>query len=135
MLAREPSAGATRSTERRVASSSVCRCRAGGASALSATRSAGYDWIGLFMGRLAPQRWTCIGACLELYRRLGVPHQRLRHRPARLRHLAARPDHAGALPVGSRFRVLTSDDRESEAPGASGRPAGRRGLSVNRGAA
>jgi len=34
--------------------------------------SAGYDWLGLFMGRLASHRWTCIGACLELYRRLGV---------------------------------------------------------------
>jgi len=34
--------------------------------------SSGYDWMGLFMGRLAPHRWTCIGACLELYRRLGV---------------------------------------------------------------
>jgi len=32
----------------------------------------GYDWLGLFMGRLARDRWTCIGACLELYRRLGV---------------------------------------------------------------
>lgn len=32
----------------------------------------GYDWFGLFMGRLAPDRWTCIGACLELYRRLGI---------------------------------------------------------------
>lgn len=39
---------------------------------VAATRSSGYDWIGLFMGRLAPHRWTCIGACLELYRRLGV---------------------------------------------------------------
>jgi hypothetical protein len=35
-------------------------------------RASGYDWLGLFMGRLAPHRWTCIGACLELYRRLGV---------------------------------------------------------------
>ena len=25
------------------------------------------------MGRLTQDRWTCIGACLELYRRLGVP--------------------------------------------------------------
>jgi hypothetical protein len=24
------------------------------------------------MGRLAEDRWTCIGACLELYERLGV---------------------------------------------------------------
>jgi hypothetical protein len=37
------------------------------------SHTAGYDWLGLFMGRLAPYRWTCIGACLELYRRLGVP--------------------------------------------------------------
>jgi hypothetical protein len=35
-------------------------------------RADGYDWLGLFMGRLAPHRWTCIGACLELYRRAGV---------------------------------------------------------------
>jgi hypothetical protein len=37
-----------------------------------AVRASGYDWLGLFMGRLAPDRWTCIGACLELYRRLGI---------------------------------------------------------------
>jgi hypothetical protein len=36
------------------------------------TRSVGYDWVGLLMGRLAQHRWTCIGACLELYRRLDV---------------------------------------------------------------
>jgi hypothetical protein len=35
-------------------------------------QSSGYDWLGLFMGRLAPHRWTCIGACLELYERLGI---------------------------------------------------------------
>jgi len=35
-------------------------------------RSSGYDWLGLFMGRLARNRWTCIGACLELYERLGL---------------------------------------------------------------
>jgi hypothetical protein len=34
--------------------------------------SSGYDWLGLFMGRLARERWTCIGACLEMYRRLGL---------------------------------------------------------------
>lgn len=32
----------------------------------------GYDWLGLFTGRRAPSHWTCIGACLELYARLGV---------------------------------------------------------------
>jgi hypothetical protein len=37
-----------------------------------ALHSSGYDWLGLFMGRLTEDRWTCIGACLELYRRLGV---------------------------------------------------------------
>lgn len=37
-----------------------------------AAHTSGYDWLGLFMGRLAPDRWTCIGACLELYERLGV---------------------------------------------------------------
>src|SRR5690606_15214766 len=29
-----------------------------------ALHTSGYDWIGLFMGRLADGRWTCIGACL-----------------------------------------------------------------------
>jgi hypothetical protein len=37
-----------------------------------ALHASGYDWLGLFMGRLADDRWTCIGACLELYERLGV---------------------------------------------------------------
>lgn len=37
-----------------------------------ALHASGYDWLGLFMGRLATDRWTCIGACLELYERLGV---------------------------------------------------------------
>lgn len=37
-----------------------------------ALHTSGYDWVGLFMGRLAEGRWTCIGACLELYRRLGI---------------------------------------------------------------
>jgi hypothetical protein len=32
----------------------------------------GYDYLGLFFGRLAKRHWTCIGACLELYRRLGI---------------------------------------------------------------
>ena len=39
---------------------------------LRASHTAGYDWLGLFMGRIADERWTCIGACLELYRRLGI---------------------------------------------------------------
>jgi hypothetical protein len=33
----------------------------------------GYDWFGTFMGRVAKDRWTCIGACIELDRRMGVP--------------------------------------------------------------
>lgn len=32
----------------------------------------GYDWPGLFMGRLSSHRWTCVGACIELYHRAGV---------------------------------------------------------------
>ncbi len=32
----------------------------------------GYDWFGTFMGRMAPDRWTCISGCLELYHRMGV---------------------------------------------------------------
>lgn len=32
----------------------------------------GYDWWGLFTGRRAQDRWTCVGACLELYHRIGV---------------------------------------------------------------
>lgn len=35
-------------------------------------RVTGYDWLGLFLGRRASNRWTCIGACLELYWRLGI---------------------------------------------------------------
>jgi len=34
--------------------------------------ASGYDWFGTFMGRLADDRWTCIGACVELYHRMGV---------------------------------------------------------------
>ncbi len=32
----------------------------------------GYDWTGLFSGLRATGRWTCIGACLELYYRLCI---------------------------------------------------------------
>lgn len=32
----------------------------------------GYDWFGTFMGRVADNRWTCIGACIEVYQRMGV---------------------------------------------------------------
>ncbi len=32
----------------------------------------GYDWIGLFTGKLSTDRWTCIGLCLEFLHRLGV---------------------------------------------------------------
>ncbi len=32
----------------------------------------GYDWWGLFTGRVAKDHWTCIGACLELCSRLGI---------------------------------------------------------------
>lgn len=35
-------------------------------------RVTGYDWMGLLTGRRAEDRWTCIGACLELYSRLGI---------------------------------------------------------------
>ncbi len=42
------------------------------ATLLVKTRASGYDWLGLFFGRLAKEHWTCIGACLELYRRLGI---------------------------------------------------------------
>jgi hypothetical protein len=34
--------------------------------------TSGYDWFGMFMGRVADNRWTCIGAAVELYRRMGV---------------------------------------------------------------
>jgi hypothetical protein len=33
----------------------------------------GYDWFGTFMGRVASDRFTCIGACIQLYRQMGVP--------------------------------------------------------------
>ncbi|HEY9713600.1 MAG TPA: hypothetical protein V6C72_09015, partial [Chroococcales cyanobacterium] len=32
----------------------------------------GYDWFGMFMGRIVQDRWTCIGAAVELYHRLGI---------------------------------------------------------------
>ncbi|MBX9878001.1 MAG: hypothetical protein K2Y22_06035 [Candidatus Obscuribacterales bacterium] len=32
----------------------------------------GYDWFGLFIGVLHSNRFTCIGACVELDKRLGV---------------------------------------------------------------
>ncbi|MDQ5933083.1 MAG: hypothetical protein QG574_367 [Cyanobacteriota bacterium erpe_2018_sw_21hr_WHONDRS-SW48-000092_B_bin.40] len=35
--------------------------------------ASGYDWFGTFMGRIAPDRWTCIGAAVELYKRMKVP--------------------------------------------------------------
>ena len=35
-------------------------------------RCTGYDWFGVFMGRLALHNWTCIGASVELYRRMGI---------------------------------------------------------------
>lgn len=36
----------------------------------------GYDWFGLFTGRMAASHWTCIGACLQMYSRLGVKTNR-----------------------------------------------------------
>lgn len=38
----------------------------------SAYKCTGYDWLGMLMGRLAPNDWTCIGAALELYHKVGV---------------------------------------------------------------
>jgi hypothetical protein len=35
-------------------------------------RPTGYDWFGTFMGRVATDRWTCIGACIEVYQQMGV---------------------------------------------------------------
>lgn len=34
--------------------------------------ASGYDWFGTFMGRVADDHWTCIGACVELYKQMGV---------------------------------------------------------------
>jgi len=34
--------------------------------------TSGYDWFGTFMGRTTEDRWTCIGAALVLYHRMGV---------------------------------------------------------------
>lgn len=34
--------------------------------------ASGYDWFGTFMGRVANNRWTCIGAALELYHRMSI---------------------------------------------------------------
>jgi len=30
-------------------------------------KASGYDWFGLYTGRLTKDHWTCIAACLELY--------------------------------------------------------------------
>lgn len=38
--------------------------------------ASGYDWFGTFMGRIAADRWTCIGAAVELFRRMNVPINR-----------------------------------------------------------
>lgn len=35
--------------------------------------STGYDWVGLFIGTRARNRWTCIGICIECLKRLNVP--------------------------------------------------------------
>lgn len=35
-------------------------------------KQTGYDYVGLFMGRLTKDHWTCIAACLELYKRVGI---------------------------------------------------------------
>lgn len=39
----------------------------------TAFSTTGYDWVGLFIGFKARNRWTCIGACAEWYARLRVP--------------------------------------------------------------
>ncbi len=39
---------------------------------LKVYRCTGYDWLGMLFGRLPPHRWTCIGAALELYHRMGI---------------------------------------------------------------
>lgn len=41
-------------------------------SLIKRVHATGYDWLGLFMGRITTNHWTCIGACLEVYRRLGI---------------------------------------------------------------
>ena len=52
-----------RANRRRCASSRVCRCRGVARTGSSAACASGYDWLGLFMGRLAPPP-------LDLHRRL-----------------------------------------------------------------
>lgn len=37
------------------------------------TCASGYDWVGLFIGTRAGNRWTCIAICIECLHRLGVP--------------------------------------------------------------
>lgn len=32
----------------------------------------GYDWTGLLIGQTHKDHWTCVGVCLELYRRIGM---------------------------------------------------------------
>lgn len=39
---------------------------------LKKTKADGYDWFGLFIGVYGPGRWTCVAACIEFYKRLGL---------------------------------------------------------------
>ena len=32
----------------------------------------GYDWLGLYTGRRFANRWTCMGACLEVLEKVGM---------------------------------------------------------------
>lgn len=36
------------------------------------THATGYDWVGLFIGTRAKNRWTCIALCVEILKKLDV---------------------------------------------------------------
>ena len=109
-------AGRGQSRRQRIldASRSPSRLRA---ALLSAAHTSGYDWLGLFMGRLAPHRWTCIGACLELYRRLGMPTNDYGTGLLGFGTSLLDPIMPVRFLSDPAFRVLSSDDRKSETAG------------------
>jgi len=77
------------------------------------TRATGYDWLGLFIGARAGDHWTCIGACLELYRRLGIKTHRYGTGLLGLGTGLFDPIMPVRFLADPAFRLLTDKDREA----------------------
>lgn len=78
----------------------------------------GYDWLGLFAGRRAPSHWTCIGACLELYARLGVKTNHYGTGMLGLGTGVLDPIMPVRFLSDPAFRILTLDDKREHEAGA-----------------